>query len=247
MSPAVAAVIAAGVAAAGWRARWLTGTGAAVAAGIGAAVLTGGGLVGLALLGTFFVSGSALSLRAGDRPRRSAAQVGANGWTAAVGGLLILCHLPALGWAVLSGGLAAAQADTWATEIGRRSQRAPVLITTGQSVATGTSGGISWLGTLGGALGAATIAAVSTAAGVGAPHAGWILAAGTIGMFADSLLGATLQVRARCDGCGATVESRRHCDQTATPIRGLHWMNNDMVNAIGSGIGAAIGALAVLA
>jgi len=245
VTPGVAAVTAVGVAVVGWRARWLTGAGAAVATAVGTGVLSGGGLIGFILLGTFFVSGSALSLQGGDRPRRSAAQVGANGWTAAVGGLLIL-QLPVLGWAVLSGGLAAAQADTWATEIGRRARRHPVMLTTGQPATAGTSGAITWLGTLGGALGAATIAAISGAAGVAAAGAGWILAAGVAGMFADSLLGATLQVRARCDVCGGTVESRRHCDHATTPTRGLRWMTNDTVNVIGSGIGAVIALLATL-
>jgi uncharacterized membrane protein len=245
MSPAVAALVAAGVAAAGWRLRWLTGGGAVAAVAVGAAVLSGGGLVGLALLGTFFLSGSALASRTGDRPRRTAAQVAANGWTAGVGGILIL-HDPTLGWALLGGGLAAAQADTWATEIGRHARRAPVLLTTGRPVATGTSGGVTWLGTLGGGLGAAMIAALSAAGGVAVAGAGWIVAAGVAGMFADSLLGATLQVRARCDVCGATVESRRHCDRITTPFRGWYWMTNDAVNAVGSGVGAAIALLGAL-
>jgi len=63
VTPGVAAVTAVGVAVVGWRARWLTGAGAAVATAVGTGVLSGGGLIGFILLGTFFVSGSALSLQ----------------------------------------------------------------------------------------------------------------------------------------------------------------------------------------
>ena len=245
MTPAVAGALAAGVALAGWRAGWLTGSGAAAATLVGSGVLWGAGLQGLVLLGTFFVSGSVLSSRPGSRSPRGAVQVGANGWAAAVGGLLIP-HVPAIGWVVLAGGLAAAQADTWATEIGRRSRHPPVMLTTGRPVEAGTSGGVTWLGTLGGILGAVTIAGIAAVLGIPIPTAGWLVGAGVGGMFADSLLGATLQARGRCAECGATVELPRHCGQPTTPTRGLRWMTNDTVNAIGAGVGAAIALLPVL-
>src|SRR5438093_5230732 len=47
-----------------------------------------------------------------------------------------------------AGALAAAAADTWATEIGAFSPFAPRLITSGRQVPRGTSGGITVLGSL---------------------------------------------------------------------------------------------------
>lgn len=243
MTAAPAAVIAAAVAAGGWAAGWLTTGGALAAAVVGTAVVGGGGVGGLALLGTFFVSGSLLSQRGAAGSRRRGAQVLANGWTAALGGLLVAAGSPAAGWGVLAGGLAAAQADTWATELGRRSRYPPRMITTGQPVAAGTSGAISLLGTLGGSAGAGITAALAGALAVPVP-APWIAAAGVAGMLADSLLGATVQARFVCATCGHTVEVPRHCDAVATRMGGLGWMTNDAVNVIGTGAGAAIATLA---
>ena len=242
MTPALSALIAATVALGGWAAGWLTAGAAVAASGVGVCVLSGGGLGGLALLGTFFVSGSLLSPWGAMGRRRRPAQVLANGWAAALGGLVIPVA-PSLGWAILAGGLAGAQADTWATELGRHSRRPPRLITTGQLVPTGTSGGVTILGTLGGGAGAATIALLARAAHAPAPAA-WIAAAGVAGMLADSVLGATVQARFACEVCGHAVETRRHCDSAAVYVRGLRWMTNDTVNALGTGAGAAIAALA---
>jgi uncharacterized protein (TIGR00297 family) len=241
MTPARSALIAATVALGGWAAGWLTAGAAVAASGIGVCVLSGSGLGGLALLGTFFVSGSLLSPRGAGERRRRPVQVLANGWTAALGGLVIPAA-PSLGWAILAGGLAGAQADTWATELGRRSRRPPRLITTGRPVTAGTSGGVTLLGTLGGGAGAAIIAVLARAAHAPAPVT-WITAAGVAGMLADSALGASVQARFACAVCGQTVETRRHCASPAVHVRGLRWMTNDVVNVLGTGAGAAIAVL----
>jgi uncharacterized membrane protein len=71
--------------------------------------------------------------------------------------------LAALGqlWPAAAGAIAAAAADTWATEIGAHSSERPRLITTGAPVPRGTSGALSVLGTLGGIGGAVTMAALA--------------------------------------------------------------------------------------
>lgn len=242
MTPAVAAGVAAAAALGGWAAGWLTGGAALAATAVGTAVVTGAGLGGLALLGTFFVSGSLLAPRGAVESRRRAAQVLANGWAAAAGGLLVLAA-PAVGWGLLAGGLAAAQADTWATEWGRRATHRPRLITTRRPVQAGTSGAVSVPGTLGGGAGALVMALVARAFQLPVP-APWIAGAGVAGMLADSVLGATVQARFACAVCGRTVEVPRHCNSTAAPLGGLPWMTNDTVNALGTGVGAAIAALA---
>jgi len=239
---AVAAVLAAGARVSGW----FTGAGAAAGGLIAAIVLHGAGWGGLALLGLFVISGSILTRAAGARstagatPRR-AAQVLANGWTAALGAALVPLA-PATGWAVLAGGLAAAQADTWATEIGIRAPRPPVLLTTGAPVPPGTSGGVTPTGTAAGLLGAA---ALGGAAGVVARDLGLALAAtaaGVVGMLVDSVLGATVQAAYRCAVCDAAVEGARHCGVAARRLSGRPWITNDLVNALATGAGGALAA-----
>ena len=107
--------------------RWLTPDGTVAAAAVGVLVLWGSGLPGAALLLLFFVSGSLLTAFNQGRERqkgqrvasaaRNARQVLANGGWAAVGATAIRWK-PEIGWALMVGSLATAQADTWATEIG---------------------------------------------------------------------------------------------------------------------------------
>lgn len=180
------------------------------AAIVGALVLWGAGWGGLALLSLFFVSGSLLTawnLADGPPPLpplRNARQVLANGGWAAIGALLARWE-PDVGWAVLLGSLATAQADTWATEIGARAARPPILITTGRPVPPGTSGGLTFLGTSAGILGAVALAGLGAL--VGAPL--WITpiaaAGGVLGMLADSLLGATLEAASWLDNDGVNL------------------------------------------
>lgn len=219
---------------------WLTPAGVAAATAVGAATALGAGWRGLALLAVFFVSSSALTRGGG---RRTATQVFANGGVAAVAALLSplgRAWLPAF-----AGALAAAAADTWATEIGSRSSATPRLVTTARPVPPGTSGGVTWLGSAGGAAGAALLAASAAWLGlVPAPLAAWIALAGVAGGFADSLLGATLQARFRCPACGREGEtSPCPCGATPVPVSGLPWLTNDAVNLACTLVGAAAGAL----
>ena len=193
--------------------KWLTPGGVVASAAVGAAVLWGAGLAGLALLFTFFITGSLLTqLSGGPGGQRTARQVLANGGVAAAA---------ALGgsWAGTAGALAAATADTWATEVGSYSKTPPRLITSGVPVAAGTSGGVTLLGTAGALGGALLIGALAAGLGPG----DWRAAVGTtgagfIGMLGDSLL-------------GATVQDKRP------------WIDNDVVNLAATALGGGTGAL----
>ena len=172
--------------------KWLTAAGAVAALAVGGATVLGVGWRGFGLLLAFFISGSLLTKGGG---RRNARQVIANGGVAAAAALLGA-------WPAFAGALAAAAADTWATEIGAFSPTPPRLITNGCSVPKGANGGITLLGTAGGVGGAVMIAGLAWVLGprVGGPgstHPGGLVAvvavAGVAGMLIDSLLGATLQ------------------------------------------------------
>ena len=217
---------------------WLTRAGVAAALFVGAAVWWGLGWIGLVPLFAFLLSGSLLTrLATGRAAARGARQVLANGGVAAA--------LALLGsWPGTIGALAAAAADTWATEIGAFSPTDPHSITTGEPVPRGRSGGITPLGTMGGLLGAIAIAGLG---GLVAPRqalglAGAMLtaAAGIFGMLSDSLLGATLQASYTCAVCHAVTEAAGTCHAPLQRTRGVPWLDNDAVNLAGACVGAIV-------
>ena len=150
--------------------------------------------------------------------------------------------------------MATVTADTWATELGVLNKHSPRLITTGEKVATGTSGAVSLLGTLATFGGAALISVLGAffifqeSALILIPAA---ILGGICGAFFDSLLGATIQAIFYCPVC--QKETERHpthsCNTATIPQRGWDWLNNDWVNFIASIVGAIIttGILVLLA
>lgn len=90
--------------------------------------------------------------------------------------------------------LAEAAADTVSSEIGQVLGGAPVMLTTFRRVEPGTDGAISLAGTLAGVLAAGFVSAAGTLAlGGGAAMLATSWAAGIIGLFFDSFLGATFE------------------------------------------------------
>ncbi|HZH41814.1 MAG TPA: DUF92 domain-containing protein [Gemmatimonadales bacterium] len=164
--------------------KWLTGGGVVAALAVGGATAWGLGWRGVVLLFAFFISGSLLTrLAGGAGGQRNVRQVLANGGVAALAGVFG-------SWPIAAGALAAATADTWATEIGSFSPHLPRLITTWKPVPKGTDGGMTLIGTAGGVAGAALI--WGAAALLFSPRL-TVVWAGLAGMLADSLLGATVQ------------------------------------------------------
>jgi uncharacterized protein (TIGR00297 family) len=221
--------------------KWLTPGGLVAACAVGAGVTWRLSWPGLALLFAFFLTGSVLTQLAERRgPRRNARQVLANGGVALVAALLG-------SWAGAAGAVAAAAADTWATEIGAYSPFPPRLITSGRRVTRGTSGGITALGTLGGAAGALTIAWLADVLGPRgmAPGVAMLTGAGVAGMLADSVLGATLQGKYECPACDARFErGDTVCHEPVRLARGWRWFDNDGVNLAATLVGAAAAVLA---
>jgi uncharacterized protein (TIGR00297 family) len=224
-------------------ARWvrtLRGTGSLMATLIGTVVFRAGGLRWSAVLLAFFASANLLTRFPGsrrDRSGRTGRQVLANGGVAALAALLSR-RWPRASRA-FAGALAAAWADTWATEIGVRYGGLPRHLTMRTQVPPGTSGGVTWLGTLAGAAGAALCGLAAQATGVASP--GITARAGVLGMLLDSLLGATLQARYRCPRCGRIGEQRRcACGSWSRQISGLRSLDNDGVNLLATGFGALV-------
>ena len=222
----------------------LVGTGAAIAGWTWAAVLI-----------VFFVTSSALSrFRHATREtrigrivekgsERDAVQVLANGGVFAAGALLATSTGETAWAAAALGALAAATADTWATEVGTVTAGLPRSIVAFKPLPAGTSGGVTVPGTLASIAGAAFIAGVSYFMGVGRASAA-VFVGGVLGSLADSLIGGTVQERRWCDGCSEATERRTHyCGRTTRVVGGLPGVRNDFVNVVCTLVGAGVAAL----
>jgi uncharacterized protein (TIGR00297 family) len=239
------------------RRRALSASGAVAAAAVGTIAIAAGYGWG-ALLLAFFVSSTLLSgVRREEKARRTAGmiekgderdaiQVLANGALfAAAAGMFMLRwwfawasveQRPAWAWswmAIGAGAIAAACADTWSTEIGTLSRRAPRLITTLREVPAGTSGGVTLAGMLAMVAGAAFIGLVAWLVRWPVAIAAAAVVGGVAGGMADSLAGALVQSRRRCPKCGTATERLVHdCGTETEPAGGIEWLDNDVVNAL---------------
>jgi len=167
-----------------------------------------GGL--LPLLTVFLLIFAATRMGRSRKEKRGLAESrrgrGANQAAANLGMAALLASLaPILGWdtqanpltlgAMLAiAALAEAAADTVSSEFGQAFGGQPRLVFTLRRVAPGTDGGVTLAGTAAGIIAAAIVAAVgSWALGGGLLDAAFCTAGGVIGLFFDSVLGATLE------------------------------------------------------
>jgi uncharacterized protein (TIGR00297 family) len=215
------------VAAAGYRARTVTVSGAVCGALLGSMILVCAGWQGYVLLLLTFAAAvitSRLGLRrkeglgiAEERGgRRGAGNAFANtgiASIAAVMAVLTYAHDPAL--LAFTAALVAGASDTVASEIGKAWGRRTFLVSTLRPVPPGTSGAMSLEGTLAGVASAAALAFAAWGLGlVTLPHAGVVVVAASAGALVESALGATLEAR------------------------GV--VNNDVLNFINTGIAAFV-------
>lgn len=164
------------------------------------------------------------------RTGRRASQVAANLGVAGMIGIAQLAGVARLAgttgklWPIAClAALAEATADTVSSELGQALKSRTLLLTTLRQVAPGTDGGISIAGTFAGLAGAASVAFVGAfTMNLGGIQSLISFAAATLGLFADSLLGATLERKG--------------------------WIGNDLVNFASTAIaGACALAFALLA
>jgi len=255
MDRALAGLLLAGALAFGARAvRALSRGGAIAALAVGTAATIAGWAFAIILI-AFFLTSTALSrfkrakrearigriVEKGDE--RDAFQVLANGGVFAAAAL-VAAATGQLGWtAAALGALAAAAADTWATEAGTLAGGLPRSIVSLKPLPPGTSGAVTVPGTLASIAGAAFITGVAYLTGTtSAPIA--VFVGGVVGSLADSFVGATVQERRWCDGCSESTERRTHsCGRATRIVGGIPGARNDFVNVVCTLVGAAVAAL----
>lgn len=244
----IATLLALLIVALAWRMRALNASGAIAAVLLGTVVVGSGGWWPGIILVTFFVTSSLLSRIGRDTDqargsRRDWVQVLANGWPILIGSIVYAVTGNDI-WLLFGvGGIAAATADTWSSELGKLSTSPPRLIMNGECVPPGTSGAISLVGTLASIAGAMLIGALAGFAyGIGTFIG--ITIAGIVGGLVDSLLGATVQERRYCDTCDKPTEANPHrCGNPTRFVGGIRFINNDVVNMACVFSGAIIGTL----
>lgn len=178
---------------------------------------------------------------------------GARGWRNVIanGGIAIISSL---GYSFTNsvvfemmflGAISTAAADTLATEIGLLSETEPhLIISFGQRVKRGVSGGVSLLGETASLLGSFLIAVVATIIGFsGLPTLQlWVisLVSGFFGSTFDSILGATVQSRYECPICSDVTEKRIHCNCPTKLKKGYSFIDNNLVNLGSTALGALV-------
>jgi uncharacterized protein (TIGR00297 family) len=223
--------------------------GAAAGLVVGTVIFAFGGPLFWVVLMAFFISSTVLSSvgAAQKEPlkrihqkgsRRDAFQVLANGGVGAVCALCFrLTGNP--GWAIgFAVSFASSNADTWASEVGELSAREPVSLLNFRRVPRGVSGGVTLLGTSMAAAGAVFIGLVFALENLvlRAVPGGflWVGGAVALGGFAgallDSILGETVQ--AQYENHAARITERATADDGRPNrlVRGLAFVNNDVVN-----------------
>ena len=257
----LALLLALGAATVAWSARWVTRTGAIATLITGALVFWLGGGEAVVPLIAFFVSSSVLTA-IGRKTKKSAkrkplieadgrtgVQVLANGGAAVA---IVIAHR-VLAYQVpleqdrivqilFLAAVAAVNADTWATEIGSRWGGNPRQLSTWRKVAPGTNGAISIIGTIAAAGGALFIPLCSyrlwdmtNAEFAAVAWAGLSVAA----LFSTSFRRATYRAwQFRNPSSNEVTDSPETNGKRNALIRGLPWIDNNVVNFAASVAGA---------
>lgn len=220
------------------------------------------GIFGSLLMIIFFISSSMLSrFRKGMKEevarqfdktgRRDIVQVFANGGVGLIYSVLFYATKNPSFLVMLGASFAAANADTWATELGILNKKRPISLRTLKRVERGTSGAVSLEGTFAALLGAMLIGLFTVFvcfASTGFIQYNFnyvyvfvlVTAGGFVGSIIDSLLGATLQGVYYSQEIGRETERRVYNGKPTMLVRGFKFINNDLVNFLSIGISSAL-------
>jgi uncharacterized protein (TIGR00297 family) len=168
-------------------------------------------------------------------------QVMANGGVATALALFIFLSGNTSLYPLYLAAIAAANADTWGTELGIFSKSRPVIITSFKKVDPGTSGAISIIGSIASLTGSIIIALIGTCFyAMDQSLVIIVVLGGFLGSIFDSFVGATIQGKFRCQKCEQKTESKQHCGIDTVHIKGHIWVDNDLVNIFSILIAVAI-------
>ncbi len=211
---------------------------------IGILIFGSGGWALISPLVFFFVSSSILSKTKDKKDsRRDLLQILANGAVPAFLALTYFFFSYELALFAYFGALAAATADTWATEIGYFSKKDPMLLIGFKRVKKGESGAISLIGTIGTIAGGLSIALISQTVHDSKLAIFIITAAGIMGSFVDSFFGQFIQAKYQCNISGEIVEEKYNLNEKTILLNGVEWIDNNFVNLANTLTGALVAGL----
>nr|WP_272495869.1 DUF92 domain-containing protein [Bacillus pinisoli] len=236
----------------------LTVSGALAAFAVGSLISLGFGIQGLVILGAFFLTSSLWSkYKRRDKvnvdqitekgERRDFTQVMANGLIPSICSFMYWVYPSDYLLVAFLISISAANSDTWASEIGSLSKKAPIHVLKLRKVEPGTSGAISLLGTFATVCGAFLISVLGLILFKEISIILMIIigVSGVMGSLFDTIIGATLQVKYQCQLCRRPTEKRIHCRKPTIIVSGVGWINNDLTNFLSIILATLIGVLAV--
>jgi len=221
------------------------------------------GLFGSIMMVVFFLSSSILShfkkskkekaARQFDKTgRRDIMQVFANGGVGLIHSILYYITKKPAYLVFLGISFAAANADTWATELGLLNRRNPISLRTFKPVEKGTSGAISLFGTLSALVGSMLIGIFATFGfsflNINLSEIGleftqafqMVTFGGFLGSIIDSVLGATVQGVYYSQELEGETEKRIYNGKPNVLVRGFSFVNNDLVNFLSIAISSIL-------
>lgn len=180
--------------------------------------------------------------------KRDYTQVIANGGVVLLGAALFQMTNVALFKLGAVIAIAAANADTWASEIGVLSKDTPLNILSKTPVAKGLSGGVTKLGFMASFAGALFIALIDAFLSIGTVsfltlmlHFALIAFCGFLGSIIDSILGEVFQAKYQNPQSNELTEKVVELGQM--PVKGIKIVTNNVVNFFSGLIAAGLGML----
>ena len=180
----------------------------------------------------FFITSSILSHFKKDnikikKSNRNISQVYANGGIALFICIINHFYYHDLMYPCFFASVAAANSDTWATELGKISNKNPIDIISGHETTPGTSGGITLIGTIGSILGSFVIGLTGHFFYISFNLLLLVIISGFLSSIIDSILGSTIQARyISTDGLIITEKYKK----SFYLFTGSNKINNDIVN-----------------